>query len=500
MADRFDASGDKLTANTNLLSSSRGATMCGLFRIAVDRNDWSTVMSLSSGNPASGNKYIYIQTDTTGTDFHLYVEAAGDSSLFTATVGTWYFMAITSSATGTVKAYYAAVGATSLNVVTSGTTVSSWTPDLMAFGDSAWTGEWLNGNCAGLKAWSAELTQAELEAEMFFLLAQRAANLNRSVPCFAGSGERARDYSGNGYHLTEGGTLTDENDPPVLWTITTTPVYVPVSGTNTYALSAALDGTSALTGVGKNTFTPAAALDATSTLTGVGKNTFTPAAALDATSTLTGVGKNTFTPTSTLAGTSALTGVGKNTFTPAAALDATSALTGVGKNTFTPAAVLNGTSVLTADITISGTNTYSLVSTLAGSSVLTGVGKNTFTPTADLAGSSLLTAAGKNTFSPADVLAGASLLTVVGKNTFALSNVFLGTSQLTVSILDHAIYNLESTLAGESTLNAALVNEFLLAASMAGESQMSASLSMREPLGPFLREWMRERRRMIKNK
>lgn len=214
MAIRYDTSGEKLTATTNLPSSSRGVTLCGWFRIAVDRNDWSTFLNISNVAGPPG-KYIYVQTDTTGVDLKLWVDDTSNN-LFTATVGTWYFVAITSSGSGVTKCYYAALGS-ALSVVTSSVNVGSWTPNLLSFGDSVWTGELLNGNSFNCKVWSAELTQAELEAEMLTMLPKRFTNLNRWIPQFPGSTERARDYSGNGYNMTEGGTLTDENPPPISW-------------------------------------------------------------------------------------------------------------------------------------------------------------------------------------------------------------------------------------------------------------------------------------------
>ncbi len=520
MSSRLDASGDKLSASTNLPSSPRSTTMCGLFYMVTDRNDYTCPINLS----ASVDDAIFVETGTNGTTLDGYVYAGGaftkTAGMLSITVGRWYFMAITVSSAGAANFYYADLTtATALTKVSMSGTVGTWTPTLICFGDSVFTGEWWNGRMAGMRAWSTELTQAQLEGEMWFLLAQHTTSLNRSIPSFAGSGERARDYSGNGYNLTEGGTLADEDDPPVLWSNTVTPVYVSVATTNTYALVATLDGTSSLTATGVNTFTPASALDGTSALTSVGKNTFALAATLAGTSALTVAGKNTFTSAVTLAGTSDLSALGKNTFTPAATLDGTSALTVVGKNTFaisaavvgssaltvsakntfTPVSTLDGTSALTADITTSGTNTYNLVSTLAGTSLLTCVGTNTFAGSSTLAGTSALTAAGKNTFTPDSTLDGTSQLTAVGKSTFAIASALYGTSTLTASILDHSIFDLQSTLSGESSLSAGLVNEFLLAASMAGSAEMTVTLSARESIGPFLREYIRDRTRRIRH-
>jgi len=75
----------------------------------------------------------------------------------------------------------------------------------------------LNGRVAYLKAWTAALSEAEILAEVNAIRPVRALNLYGFWPAFPGSGERIADYSGNGRSWTEGGTLTDEDPPPVSW-------------------------------------------------------------------------------------------------------------------------------------------------------------------------------------------------------------------------------------------------------------------------------------------
>lgn len=89
---------------------------------------------------------------------------------------------------------------------------------------SEFSSYWTNGRLAGLKVWTAALTQAEVLQEMRALSPRRAVNLYAFLPCFPGSGERVRDYSGLGNDFTENGTLADEDPPPVGWGA---PIFVP---------------------------------------------------------------------------------------------------------------------------------------------------------------------------------------------------------------------------------------------------------------------------------
>lgn len=218
MSSRLNASGEKLSASTNLPSSPRGTTLCGIFYMVTDRNNYTCLLSLG----ADADNNVFLETDVNGTSLVCYIYNSGAyvaTSILSMSTATWYFIAMTVSSAGAVNAYYANLTtASSLTKVACSGTVGTWTPAHIMYGESEFTGEWFNGRISGMRAWTTELTQAQLEGEMWFTLAQHTTSLNRSVPSFAGSGERARDYSGNGYNLTEGGTLSDEDDPPVLWT------------------------------------------------------------------------------------------------------------------------------------------------------------------------------------------------------------------------------------------------------------------------------------------
>ncbi len=212
MAVRVDASGDKLTRTTNLPGGIRGVTMCGWFKMAVDTNNYACVMNISTGT----SYYTYIETYSDGTDWLIWDQKGAGNSMFIDSVGTWNFMAMTIASDGTEKAYWAPIGTQTLSTITRSTYTQDITvPDLIAFGDSCWGGEYFNGSMSALKVWTAELTQAELELEMQSIRPQRFANLWGWFPTQPGTGTRGKDFSGNGYNLTEGGTLTDEDDPPI---------------------------------------------------------------------------------------------------------------------------------------------------------------------------------------------------------------------------------------------------------------------------------------------
>jgi hypothetical protein len=213
MAVRFDASGDKLTKTTGLPSNLQSSfTVTGWARIITDRNDWSTFVNLSYDS----NEFVYVQTSSDGLTWHMWTNN-GNSNIYLATVDQWVYLILTiSQIDNLATGGYILSGGNTVGW-SSSISVSSASPTLFSFGDSVFTGEFLNGRLAYCKAWTTNLSDAELIAESNSIRPIRTADLWGFWPMFPGSGERVRDYSGNGNNLTEGGTLTDEEPPAVSW-------------------------------------------------------------------------------------------------------------------------------------------------------------------------------------------------------------------------------------------------------------------------------------------
>lgn len=214
MAIRLDASADKLSRSSSLPSSS-AFTFGGWFKFASSPGSYgNTFFNLS----ADTNNYIYIQHESGTQKIWGYLAGSSQTTLTlnAYSTGTWYYYALARNGTS-MKGYYGAVGA-ALTEVTATWAATTITPNLLQIGDSVWGGEWTDGTLAYPKLWDgAQLTLAELEQERYLIRPARTANLYGWWPAFPGATERARDYSGNGYNWTEGGTLTDEDGPPVSW-------------------------------------------------------------------------------------------------------------------------------------------------------------------------------------------------------------------------------------------------------------------------------------------
>lgn len=219
MAIRIDASGDYLRRTANLPNSNSFTMACWCYLVA-DRNAWSYVVAIeNSTTNASAYYNIGWRSDTT---FELSTHSG--SIVLTDTVpGTWNFLALSRQPAGNIFVYHRTLAGV---WQTGNRACLDFTPAVVWFGSDSYN-EWVNCRLAAMKVWNVGLTAAEIEREAQTILPKRLNDLNFFAPGFPGASERLRDYSGNGYTLTAGGTLTDEDPPPISWGapyIMTTPV------------------------------------------------------------------------------------------------------------------------------------------------------------------------------------------------------------------------------------------------------------------------------------
>lgn len=211
MASRFDASLDKMSRSANLLTRT-SFTVMGWFKLTNDRNTYSTFISLDAGD-GSG---VILQTRSDGTSLKIYTNANSNGSALST--GVWYHMALVGNATN----YLAYVNGV-LDITAAQYT---FTPASLNIGNDD-IDEWLDGCAAYVKAWSVDLTVAEIQQEMYVVRPRRALNLYSWTPLLPGATERLRDYSGNGYDWTATGTLADEDGPPISWGASTN-ISIPI--------------------------------------------------------------------------------------------------------------------------------------------------------------------------------------------------------------------------------------------------------------------------------
>ena len=214
MAVRFDATTDQIERTTAPDIGTSGFTFTAWVYLAVDRNDYSTMMRLSAGGGTRGN----VAADSNGQTLAYFTIDGSLTSSTTMTAGNWYRVAISipstggSTATGTLYTATAA-GATSS---ASGTVSAGNDADRVTIGGrgNGDTSEWWNGRVAHARMWEAALSQAEVEAEWASTTPVRTSGLWADWPLLVHTD--LTDASGNGRNLSAGSTATTtEADPPL---------------------------------------------------------------------------------------------------------------------------------------------------------------------------------------------------------------------------------------------------------------------------------------------
>ena len=213
MAPRFDANGDDLSITASLPSIGTAFTVCFWMYRSGNGGSFACPWSIYS----SANDHVYFEEDQGSGQFELWVKDTVEVSMFAISNATWYFIACVRDGTS-FTAYWATLGTSTLSSGSGTQSGVTFTPNNMRMGDSSYGSEWWNGRVCNTLLWEdAALTQAELTSQMYITRPHRTEDLYGWWPMLPGAAERLRDYSGNGHDWTAGGTLADEDHPPIPW-------------------------------------------------------------------------------------------------------------------------------------------------------------------------------------------------------------------------------------------------------------------------------------------
>lgn len=219
MAIRFDAIPDELSRSR--LAGAK--TVMAWVYIITDRNSYSAFFGLDENE--------IVATDSSGTRL-MHWDGSVERTGTNLSTGTWYHLAYTSDgdATGNGFAVY-------LNGVVD---ISNGARSVAASGATMYLAndpydEWLYGRMAHIKMWNAALTAAEIQQEIYTIRPQRLTNLWSWLPVIETGTARTNEWSGSGNTWTQGGSVVDEDGPPVAWgSAPWFPSFVASGGPTTY--------------------------------------------------------------------------------------------------------------------------------------------------------------------------------------------------------------------------------------------------------------------------
>ncbi|MGW0485785.1 fibronectin type III domain-containing protein [Nonomuraea sp. NPDC003214] len=239
MAVRFKASASDFYTRALGLGSQPSFTVTCWMKISVDLNVFTTIWSIDNG----AADYLTLKTATNGTTVRALTDAASHATR-ALTVGTWYFTAIAVDATSGILVTRSIDEAT----FTAATWAGTHQLNAANLRLGVWPGETtgMNGCIAGVKIWTAKLSQAEIEAEYATMTPVRTAGLYAN---YVLAGPSTADDSGNGRTLTGGTTATHEPGPPLDSDPPTTPANLRATTASPTDLGIAWEAATDNTGV-----------------------------------------------------------------------------------------------------------------------------------------------------------------------------------------------------------------------------------------------------------
>ena len=213
----FDASTDRLLRTSGVLDQNSPYTVMAWIR-ASSISGAPCIFAISAGTYSANGEELYISVSL-GNRLTLYAvnggtDGFGSPNGTALSTNTWYHVTIVRESSTSLKSYLNGVFEQTCSVNIASRSASS----RMEFG--AWSSgnnDPFSGRIQYIKIWNTALTAAEIAQEVYTVAPRKLDSLWGWYPTRPGSGERAKDYSGNGRDWTEGGTLTDDDPPPVSW-------------------------------------------------------------------------------------------------------------------------------------------------------------------------------------------------------------------------------------------------------------------------------------------
>lgn len=202
MSIRFDGtSGKYLSRNSNILNNRADYTIMGWFYY-LGVTGWQNCFFF---NVASESMQL------NGTKLNAWVGATGTDGTTTLSANTWYHFAAVRNTTNMRLFLNGNLEVTH----TAGFHASSATIFYMGTWDAS--SDWPNCRMYAIKKWSAALTQAEIQNEIYSVVPRKFDSLHSWYPMFPGSGIRNLDFGANIYNYTVTGVVTDEDSAPISW-------------------------------------------------------------------------------------------------------------------------------------------------------------------------------------------------------------------------------------------------------------------------------------------
>lgn len=229
MAVSINENADKYTRTISLGTVSTWTVTCWV-KLASSRSGASQV-PWQIDNGSGGNFFRLNFYNGSGAAHQTSGNAWFGAISLTATMGTWYFIGISGTATPgseQVRTVHRADGSLTWGGSTSPQAATTFSAQTLRIGGSDTTAQHIDGSMCAIKVWSSALSREEMMTESWSFKPRRTNGLRAFYPFLV---PETTDYSGGGWTLTAGTATADTNPGPALpWGTSRRRVIIPMSG------------------------------------------------------------------------------------------------------------------------------------------------------------------------------------------------------------------------------------------------------------------------------
>lgn len=221
-------------------------TLCAFVKLRTDHNDYAQFFGhYHSSQP------LALQVGNDGVSLTMYASGTDNDFTYDCTVDRWFFCGLrrTDDGTGAEAFVYDPVSDT-WETVSEASHYYTGSATYVTVGNWQYGGsDGVDADFAGIKHWSAYLTDDELKREARTLRPQRTANLLRWSPALDVTVANAyKDWSGNGYDWSayeSGGSLSSVDGPPISYGAP--PIIIPQYAASIVVPTLSLPGVQSIT-------------------------------------------------------------------------------------------------------------------------------------------------------------------------------------------------------------------------------------------------------------
>lgn len=479
MAWNFNGSTDRVIISSGLFNYNDPYVISGYFRIGVDQNAYTALLNISNNSShveylgfddSAGNPRLILYTDTGSNNG---TEVSGTR----IATGVWTFFILRRSSTTSLELYLN--GSTTADITNTRNVAARSAASRLEFAlFNSGNADPFNGDVAHVKIRTGLYTVEEIVPDMWEIFPSNFSGIWGIYPTFDGATERVADYSGNGRNFTEGGTITDAENPGIKWQKRRLyhPIIPITAGGNTYDGEGVILSTASITGAGVLNRQGSGVINSGTSSTGQAVLIINGVGQVNSGGVTTGQGTLRRTGAGEINSLSSVTGDAQRVIGSTGQINSSSSVTGQGVLALISAGVINSAGVITgaASLLLRSAGVINSDGSITGSGSLIILTGGQINSGGVITGTGYLLRGGAGVINSGGSITGRPVIVLVSLGAINSTSSITGNGVIDgpASYIDGAgIINSLASISGGGVLVLSASGEILSAASISGAAQ-----------------------------